>query len=386
MSDFGPPEPPRHPSPGPSPYAGPPSWGPPPAGPASSTATGWADPAGGTPTPPGSRFGERLQRRPEPRFAVALAGAGAVLALIGLVVWAGQYVGSDLVGSVRLDENGLPTGRGGSDRHILAGVIFLAVAAVGVLLGLSRRRGPLATAATALFAGGVPLALGFFSLDVSGGSFPLNLDLIAWVSIVAWAVAYAAVPGLRGHTVLIFLIATTFFDYVLFKSAQDEVLGRVASSAFNTGDVSSSGGAGAITAVGLIFGLGYYAIAFALDRRGLHGPATGLVYPAFGATVLGLVGFGIQTSITGAGVLTVLLGIACCLAGARNGRRATSFVWAAGVVVGVGLVVEQQVDGTSGRGVTFAVVGAVLVALAQLVASATREPDDMDPAVMVRSR
>ena len=61
-----------------------------------------------------------------------------------------------------------------------------------------------------------------------------------------------------------------------------------------------------------MFGLGYYAIAFLLDRAGHHGPATGLVYPAFNATATGILAWGPTIHQAWAGVVTVLLGGLVC--------------------------------------------------------------------------
>jgi MFS family permease len=378
MSDFGPPGPP-HP---PSPYGGPPSWGADPARTAPVAQPGDPYASGATPTParsPGlaARLGDRLRRRPEPRFAVALAGAGAVLALVGLFAWAGDRLGSGFTDSSALDA---------SDNNTLGGFLFLGAAVVGLVLAVTRRTGPLATAGLVLAAGGVPLALIFFTFDVSsGGAYPFNLDAVVWVSIAFWLVGYLALPGLRGHTVLVFLIASTFFDYVLFKSAQSELTSRIATSIIDTsGD--SEAGAAAVTAVGLLFGLAYYGIAWALDRRGHHGPATGLVYPAFGALVTGLIGAGIEWNLTTAGVLTVVVGALGCLYGGRYGRRATCLFWAAGIAIGVGIVVGDNIHDSTGAGITLAVIGVVLVVLAQVAAAALHEPDDMDTATAVPSR
>src|SRR5438445_676611 len=84
------------------------------------------------------------------------------------------------------------------------------------------------------------------------------------VSIVIWLASYFLVPGARGRSLYVFLVAYYFYSYVLFKSAKSDIGLRISSN--------SSGlkfhGFGTIAAVSLIFGLGYYLIALLLDRLG----------------------------------------------------------------------------------------------------------------------
>ncbi|HKC29994.1 MAG TPA: hypothetical protein VKB75_18410 [Jatrophihabitans sp.] len=369
MTDFGAPPPPRprYPEFTP-PYQQPP---PPPPAPPSAPAA-WGSP----PPPPsaGGRFGERLARRPEPRFGTALAGAGAGLTLLGILVWGGNYFSH---------ADSLST-----NRNLLGAALAAVVAVLGYLLAIATRRGPLATAGVVAGGIGVPLALGFATLDVTNLSdgLPLNFDVIFWVSVVFWVASYVAVPGMRGHTFFVFLIAYGFLIYVVLKSDSSpttplQILGSAG------GITPRFAGTGAVAAVGLIFGMGYYLIAVVLDRTGRHGPATGLLYPAFNATVTGVIAWSPDLHLVGAGIITIVIGLFVSWYGGRFGRRVTCFLGAGGVALGIGLLVAKaaQNDATA-AGVTFTIVGVIVVAVAAALAAALREPDDMDPDAVVRSR
>jgi hypothetical protein len=370
MSDFGPPQPPvpRYPVFTPPYQQPPPSPPPPPPPPGAPARSGGAPPAGG-----GGRFGERLIRRPEPRFGVAVAGAGAALTLLGVLVWGGDYFAH--------------AGSPSTGRNVLGAALAAVVAIVGYLLAIAMRRGPLVTAGVVAGGIGVPLALGFATLDLTSLSdgLPVNFDVIFWISVVVWVASYAIVPGMRGHTFFVFLVANGFLAYVLLKSVSNatstlQIVG-------GSGLAPRVGGNGTVAAVGLIFGLGYYLVAYLLDRTGRHGPATGLLYPAFTATATGIIAWSPDLHLIGSGIVTIVVGGIVCWYGGRFGRRVTCFVGAGAVTLGIGLLVAKAVqnDGTK-VGVTFTIVGVLVVAAAAAIAAATREPDDMDPNAIVRSR
>lgn len=360
MSDYGPPPPPQDPPyPGPQypthPYPGA-GYPPPPAS---------AAPFGGLVT----RFGERLSRRPEPRFTVALAAAGAALTLFGVLLWSGDYFG----GASSPD----------TSRNLLGAGLFALATVAGYVLMIRRRSGPLATAGAVAGGIGLPLTMAFLTLDVTSGD-PINWDATFWVSVVVWLASYLFVPGARGRTFFVFLVADGLVTYVLLKNANDVAVDFVFSP-------TSAGprfhGLGTIAAIGLVFGLGYYLIAFLLDRAGHHGPATGLVYPAFGATGTGIIAWGPTIHEAGAGVVTALLGALVCWYGGLFGRRLTCFAAAAAVVLGLILIVEDaSPDNETAAGVALILIGAVVVAGAAMLAAGIGERDDMDPEAIARTR
>jgi subtilisin family serine protease len=361
MSDYGPPPPPQDPQypqyPG-GPYPGQPPGEtyPPPAPPA---------PFRGL----AARFGERLHRRPEPRFTVAIAAAGAALALFGVLLWGGDYFS----GASSPD----------TSRNLLGAGLGALATVAGYILMITRRGGPLATAGAVAGGIGLPLTMAFLTLDATSGD-PINFDAIFWVSVVVWLASYAFVPGARGRTFFVFLIANGLVTYVLIKNASDIGVDFVFSP---TGGGPRYHGLGTIAAIGLVFGLGYYLIAFLLDRAGDHGPATGLVYPAFSATSIGINAWGPTIHQAGAGVVTLVLGALVCWYGGHFGRRLTCFAAAAAVILGVILIVaDASPDNTSAAGVAFILIGAVVVAAAAILATGIGERDDMDPEAIARTR
>jgi hypothetical protein len=330
-----------------------------------------------------AKLGERLVRRPEPRFTVALAGVGAALALAGVAIWAGTYLGHGLAGAFGEDGSGPSS----TDRNLLGAALFAVLAVVGYVLAVSRRDGPLATSGAVLGALGIPLTIGFLTFDLASSSdgFPVNLDALTWVSIIAWLVSYFFVPGMRGRTFLLFLAATFFYDYVLFRSAKSDV-GVTINATVNGGVGRHFTGLGTIAAVGLIFGLGYYAIAFALDRRAKHGPATGLLYPGFNATLTGILASADALKVTGAAVLGLVISVALSWYAGRFGRRLTCFVWGAGAGASVVVILADNIHDGIGLGIAMALIGAAVIVGAALAAIGLREPADLDPALVVRSR
>ena len=119
-----------------------------------------------------------------------------------------------------------------------------------------------------------------------------------------------------------------------------------------------------------------------LDRRGYAGAAVALVVAGFVNTTSGIV-YGVLTfKQVGTGVELVVLGAALSWYGGRFGRRFTTWAWALAVVVGIGLIVQKVLpDSPSGGGITFIVIGLVVVFVAQFVANATGEPTDAEAGV-----
>jgi hypothetical protein len=136
----------------------------------------------------------------------------------------------------------------------------------------------------------------------------------------------------------------------------------------------------------MIFGLGYFLLAFLLDRTGRHGPATGLVYPGFSALAAGVIAWRDDLGLGGTAAITIVLGLLICAYGGRYGRRLTCFAAAAAVALGVGLLIYDQTKDATKAGVTFLLIGIAVVIIAALLSRALAEPHDMDPEAIVRSR
>ncbi len=343
------------------------------------------DPAGyayGPPAPPaahraplGERLGARLLRRPEPRLSVALGGAGAALVLLGAVVWSAGYYAD----GQHLDFFGDSLNSSGSSaRRFLGVVLFLGITVAGYALAVARRRGAAATAGAVGAALGVPFTLGFLTLDAGDlfqGRLPISIDAVLLVSILAWLVGYFAVPGLRGRSFLLAAAALGSYAYLGFKVSGDNALAAGAAAA----GFGSGGDTGSLAAIGLVFGLGYYAIAAFLDSRGRHGAAVAFAVAGFDATVAGIAVGANDFGAAGTGVLLVFVGVALAGYGARFGRRFTTWAWSIGVALGLVLIVGKIFGNSyTGGGITLIVVGALVVAGAQAVATASREPADVD--------
>jgi hypothetical protein len=319
----------------------------------------------------GTRLHERLARRPEPRFTGALAGLGVVLVLVGIVVWGADYWSHGLAGGAS------------TNRNLLGGALAAIVLVTGYVVAVRGRRSPLTTAGAVAVGVGWPLMLGFLTLDVTNRPFPVNFDAIFWVSVIAWLGTYFWVPGARGHTFFVFLVANGFYTYVLIKNISSISFGFTGAA---SGFVPRVNGLGTVAAISFCFGLGYYVIAFALDRRGRHGPATGLVYPAFNATATGILAWSPDLHEAGTGVLAIVVGLVVCWYGGRYGRRVTCFASAAAVVAGAFLLMDKATNDPTIAGISFVVIGVLVVVAAAVFARASGEPDDMDPQAVVWSR
>lgn len=325
------------------------------------------------------RLGARLQRRPEARFSISIAAAGAALVLFGGLVWSFGYYLDGL--HVNLDGNGSPTTSGEGRRFLGAG-LFLVLTVAGYLIAAMKRRGPIATAGAVASAIGFPFVLIFLTLDVENvfrrGDYPINLDLVTLLSILAWVVGYFAVPGLTGRSFLLGLAAANLASYIAFKAAGDSFVrtaGRIAGGAGpSLPDTDSAG------AVGLVFGLAYYAIAVFLDRRGKPGPAIALVYAGFGVTVFGILLLSPSFEQAGTGVVLMVVGLVLAFYGGYFGRRFTTWVWSVAFALGIVLIVADIVDTDSytGGGIALLVIGALVVAGAYAFSVATSEAADIE--------
>ena len=376
MTGPNPPDEPYYPPPGYSQQGYPPPGYPPQGYPPPGYAQqGYPSPPG--PPGPGSALGGRLVQRAsgraQPRATIALAGAGVALVVVGVILWSDTYLAEGMVSSFDVN-TGLSTGTSDS-RRWLGVVLSLVVVATGCGLAIRWRSGPLSIAGVAASALGVPVLMGFASYSAPGGP---SFDAIALVSLLAWIVSYLLVPGTRGHVFYLGLSALTLWIYVLDKVEPSGLSGIAASTAVPIlrPSFGSSVDLSAITAVSLLFGLGYYAVMFVLDQRGRSGAGTAFALAGFVATVAGLVAGARDLKEAGTGVLLVVLGLSISIFAARSGRRFSTWIWAGAVAFGVALILGKIVG--SGQNATlgalFVVFGAGLVVGAALLARALREP------------
>lgn len=325
------------------------------------------------PRPTAPSLGVRARVRPRPRFGVALAGAGVVLAIIGVVVWGTDFLAGGLSGG----------GGGGVEdsRRLLGAGLALVAVLVGYLL-VARAIGPLATAGVAASALGVPVCLTFLTVEPSRLS--VSGDAVVIVSLLVWLASYLLLPRTRGHVFYLGLATYVLWGYLLDK-IEPNALGRAVSGTIviSGSDVapSSSGGPDwtTIGSASLLIGLLYYLAVFALDRRGFFGAGTGFVVAAFFATVAGIAALASDLGQAGSGVVLLVLGAALAWLAARSERRFTTWVWIAAAVVGIVLLLEKVVgtDHAAAGGIVLIVVGALVVTVAHYLSRATGEPDEV---------
>src|SRR5438309_4567794 len=127
MSDFGPPPPPQGPhDPGqpydPQGYPGQPGYPAPAPQPRAAVRSGLSE-----------KIGPRIGRRPEPRSAAAIAGAGGAVAVFGLLVWAATYL-ADGLREARSSDAGFAD----TSHNVLGAVLFALVTIAGYAVGVSR--------------------------------------------------------------------------------------------------------------------------------------------------------------------------------------------------------------------------------------------------------
>lgn len=332
------------------------------------------------------RIGPRLAHRPEPRFGVALAGVGVLLAIFGVLVWGTDYLGS---GPGGLTGGSPHPGNSGSGAHKLLGIaLSLVLVAAGYALAFLRRTGPLTNAGVAASALGIPVLVGFISYDTSGGGLPVSIDAIAVVSMLVWAASYLFVRGAQGHVFYLGATLVTLWLYLLDKIDPNVFSVGLFLPSFTVRGTGNSGlGYGirppdysTVAAVSLFLGLGYYLVAFLLDRTGRHGSGVALVLGGFAATVGGLAAAAVNMPQVVEGALIIVLGILLGSYAARYHRRFTAWVWAYGVGVGVVVILVKIVPkNAAAAGILLIVIGALLVGLTPLIASALREPDETVP-------
>lgn len=324
------------------------------------------------------RIGARALRRPQPRQGVSLAGVGVGLVIIGVLVWAGDYLaGSGNDGFT--DETGFGGG-GGTSRHWLGVVLSLLTVAIGYALVLRQRRGPLGAAGVAATALGVPVLLGFLTFDANSGSgLPFSFDAIAIVSIVLWLATYLLVPGARGHGLYLGLAAIVLWVYIVNKAVPELHSPFALFGGFIPfgEDVFGAPDWATVAVLSLMFGLGYYGVAFFLDRSGRTGLAVPLTLAGFLATAGGILAAAGDLHEIGTGLLLIVLGLALSRYGALAGRRFTTWVWALGVGLGLlVIIVKLTEDNATSGGIALIIAGAGLVLVGHILAGLLREPDD----------
>jgi hypothetical protein len=139
--------------------------------------------------------------------------------------------------------------------------------------------------------------------------------------------------------------------------------------------------AGEVGSVSLAFGVLYLAGAIFADRRKYYGIATPLVGVGLVAALVGAYAIGTDSEKAWLfGVLFALAGLGVAFVGSRNERRATTWIGAGAVAIGVGIVCGDLADDSADTFSILALLGGVLLAAAGvLLAHIEREHPDGDP-------
>ena len=322
-------------------------------------------------------LGARGLRRAEPRASIAVAGAGCALAILGVLIVAGD------------------TGSSGDDFNKAPGILLSAlVVAAGFLTLNMVRVGALATAGTVAAALGVPPLMFFLTFD-EGGFPPYSTDGILVVSTLIWLGAYVIGPsrgrpfflgaGLIGAWLTVLQLTEDVFDFPFgllggfaqsFEPAFEDDFGSGSfGPTFDTPDPTTMG------LLSLGFGALYLVMARRLDTTHHHGVATPFALATLPSLLVGTVLLGDELEQAGTGLLLILVGAALTHHGSTLGRRATAWVGAAATAIGAAVFLSDMTDDATIAGMLFLAGGIGLVAAGHAVATARREPDEMEIAL-----
>lgn len=333
-------------------------------------------------------LGPRGRWRAEPRASTALAGAGCALAILGVLIVAGD------------------TGATDDDFNKVPGIVLSAlVVGAGFFTLRSARPGALATAGSVAAALGVPPLMFFLTFDENGLP-PYSTEGILIVSTLAWLAAYAVGPGrgrpfflgagLIGVWFSLLQLTEKVFDapYGLMggffggfsDEATFEATGTAIDGSSSFGGVDQGGPFGGEfdapdpTTIGLLslaLGIGYLLLTRWLDRRGHHGAATPFALATLPTLALGVLTLSDDLEQAGTGLLLVVLGVVLAHHGSTVGRRATAWVGGAAAALGGAVFMSDMTDDATVGGMLFIAAGIGLVAGGHALAAALSEPDEM---------
>jgi hypothetical protein len=356
-----------------------------------------------TADPPATTFldslGPRGRRRAEPRVSIAIAGAGCALAVLGVLIISGD------------------TGAGDDgDFNKYPGAVLSALVVAGGFAVLTRvRGGAIATAGAVAAAIGVPPLMFFITFDQDGFP-PYSTDGILVVATAAWLVSYAIGPargrpfflgaGLIGLWLTVLQLVEDVFDapfgfFAPFGVSSEQTFtetgvaigpdGSFADPAFQ--DPSSSGAPEPLVqdvtsfdppdpaTIGLLtlgLGIAFVLVGRHLDRRGHHGTATPFALAALPTLLTGPLFLAEDLEQAGTGLLLLGIGAGLAFHGAMSHRRATAWVGGAAAAIGAAVFLGDMSDDAMVIGMLYLAAGLGLVAGGHAVATALREPDEME--------
>jgi len=319
-------------------------------------------------------------------MSIAIAGAGCALAVLGVLIVAGD------------------TGASDDDFNRFPGIILSAgVIAAGFFALAGAKRGALATAGTVAAALGVPPLLFFLTFD-DGSVPPYSTEGILFVSTIVWIGAYAIGPG-RGRPFFLgagllglwasalqltekvfdapYLFFFWFFPFPFFyvedTSRSFDSSGDPDFGADLTGDFPMH--VPDLTTIGILslgFGLGYVLLSRRLDTQGHHGVATPFALATIPPLLVGALAMIDDLEQAGTGLLLLGIGVGLAYHGATQWRRATAWIGGATATLGAGVFLGDMSDDATLLGLLFLAAGIGLVFAGHAIAQVINEPDEME--------
>jgi hypothetical protein len=328
------------------------------------------------------RLGTWARRRTEPRLWVTLAGAGCLLAVIGiLIISTDAKVGDE----------------GNVDGSNVPGIVLcLLVVLAGYVLAHRFGEAPAGAAGVAAIVLALPALIVFLTLDVDAPE-PVSIEAVLAVPAVVWIVSYLVGPG-KGRPLLLgagLVFAWLFalqvaedpvnegidtgpvFEEPLGSEddgfVEDDFGGDVGGDSFEeTGETDQATGG----IVSLVIGAAYLVGVALLDRRGWRGAGTPFAVAAHAALPTGILLLSPDLEVAGTGVALVIVGLVTSWVGALGARRATTIIGAIETVAGIGLLVGDTMEDSdpSSVGLALVVIGIAIAVGAHVLHILTGEP------------
>lgn len=316
-------------------------------------------------------LGPRGRRRAEPRMSIAVAGAGCALAVLGVLLVAGDTGASD-----------------GGDFNKVPGIILSAlVVAAGFFVLAGAERGALATAGSVAAALGVPPLMFFLTVDTNDLP-PYSTEAILFVSTIAWLVTYAIGPGrgrplflgagLLGVWASLLQLTEELFDapYLVFGYFAGLGTDPSFEDGFGAGPINAPD-ATTIGILSLALGAGYLFLTRWLDRHGHHGVATPFALATIPPLFVGTFALADELEQAGTGLLLLAIGVGLAYHGATVWRRGTTWIGGALTVLGAAIFLGDMTDDVTLVGMLYLAAGIGLVFAGHAAAVALNEPDEL---------
>lgn len=306
--------------------------------------------------------GPAAAERPPPRLASAVGAFAALMGGVAVVSLAAEAVS------------------GGAPRAVgaLAGLVYGGGGLALLLWGLPSQR----SAGVVSIAVAVPAVYGF--LVLSGEFDRTDPTTVLALATITWGTLYVIGPS-RGHPLLLAATLVGAWATVVVQVGLDDLFLSF-EDPFDASPVFEPDTSG-LAVASLLFGCGYLAAGYALDRAGVPGAATGFLGAGLAALGIGVFAAGTGRDPWLVGLLLVASGSLVGFVGGHLGRRLSTWLGAGVAILGLlslvdATVPDDEVTLSAFVGVTIAtvVVGAVpLLARGMGESDGYRESDISHP-------